>query len=97
MSGSGWYYVENDARIGPVERSELERLISQGSITAQTMVWREGMSGWEEAARLPKFQNRIHRQPGPGSRCLIFDCLCPQAHLRAPAASFLLGEHVGNW
>lgn len=51
MSGSGWYYVENDARIGPVERSELERLISQGSVTAQTMVWREGMSGWEEAAR----------------------------------------------
>lgn len=50
MSGSGWYYVENDTRIGPVERAEMERLISQGSIRAQTMIWREGMNGWEEAS-----------------------------------------------
>lgn len=51
MSGSGWYYVENEARVGPVERSEMERLISQGTIAAQTMIWRDGMAGWEEAAQ----------------------------------------------
>lgn len=51
MSGNGWYYVENETRVGPVERSELERLISQGTIAAQTMIWRDGMAGWEEAAQ----------------------------------------------
>jgi uncharacterized membrane protein YhaH (DUF805 family) len=48
---NGWYYLENDSRIGPVEHKEIERLISQGTVTAQTLVWREGMDGWEEAAR----------------------------------------------
>lgn len=50
MAGSGWYYVDNEARVGPVERAEMERLISQGVVGARTMVWREGMDGWTEAA-----------------------------------------------
>jgi len=47
--GSGWYYLSNDTRLGPVEGNEIERLISQGSVTAHTLVWREGLDGWEEA------------------------------------------------
>lgn len=46
---NGWYYLLNDTRIGPVEGSEIERLVSQGSVTAHTLVWREGLDGWEEA------------------------------------------------
>ena len=48
---SAWYYLENDNRIGPVEHKEIERLVSQGTVTAKTLVWRDGMDGWEEAAR----------------------------------------------
>ena len=51
MSVGGWYYLDNDARIGPVDRSALEQLISQGTVVAQTLVWRTGMDGWEEAGR----------------------------------------------
>ena len=47
--GNGWYYLSNDTRIGPVEGSEIDRLISQGSVTAHTLVWRQGLDGWEEA------------------------------------------------
>jgi len=46
---SGWYYLLNDTRIGPVEGSEIERLVSQGSVTAHTPVWCDGLDGWEEA------------------------------------------------
>lgn len=50
MAGNGWYYVDNETRVGPVERSEMQRLISQGVIDGQTMVWRDGMAGWEAAS-----------------------------------------------
>lgn len=46
---SGWYYLLNDTRVGPVEGSEIERLVSQGSVTANTPVWCDGLDGWEEA------------------------------------------------
>lgn len=63
MSANNWYYVENDARIGPVERRELERLISQGTVTAQTLVWREGMAGWEEAGHHFSFAGGVGGPP----------------------------------
>lgn len=55
---NAWFYVENDSRIGPVERGELERLISKGTVTSQTLVWQDGLDGWEEA--------RLHFQTSVG-------------------------------
>lgn len=49
MAENGWYYVDRDRRIGPLERSEMDRLVSTGEITGNTLVWREGMDGWEVA------------------------------------------------
>jgi hypothetical protein len=42
-----WYYALNDQQKGPVEQAELDRLAQQGSITANTFVWREGMAQWQ--------------------------------------------------
>ncbi|WP_083906678.1 DUF4339 domain-containing protein [Octadecabacter arcticus] len=43
MSVALWYYVENGARIGPVEATEIERLIGLKAITRDTLVWEDGM------------------------------------------------------
>ena len=48
---NGWHYVVNGGGFGPVERSEVERLVSNGTVKSQTLVWRDGMDGWEEAGR----------------------------------------------
>ena len=37
-------------RIGPVERSEIDRLIRTGHIFGGTLIWRDGMNGWEPAS-----------------------------------------------
>jgi len=50
MADTGWYYVDRDRRIGPLERAEMERLVGTGEITGSTLVWREGMDGWETAS-----------------------------------------------
>lgn len=44
-----WYYADGSERQGPLERSDIERLIADGTITEDTLVWREGLDGWEAA------------------------------------------------
>ena len=103
-SDSGWYYVENDNRIGPIERSEVERLISQGTIRAQSMVWREGMSGWEEAGRHFSFAGGVSGPPpisaGPpvvgGAQPMAAAAMAPAGghYAGAPARGF--GEAIST-
>jgi uncharacterized RDD family membrane protein YckC len=42
-----WYYVENGQQSGPVTDAQLEELRLAGTITPDTLVWREGMSDWQ--------------------------------------------------
>lgn len=42
-----WYYVLNGKQVGPVAESELSRLLANGTISAATMVWREGQPDWQ--------------------------------------------------
>lgn len=42
-----WYYAVGDQRHGPVEQAEFDRLVSAGTITADTLVWRQGMAAWQ--------------------------------------------------
>jgi hypothetical protein len=46
-----WYYALNNQQNGPIEQVELERLLQQGVINAETLVWREGMANWQPYAQ----------------------------------------------
>ncbi|MBC2596351.1 DUF975 family protein [Ruficoccus amylovorans] len=48
-----WYYAIYNRQHGPVSPSEIERLIEQGIVTADTLVWRAGMNEWQPASRTP--------------------------------------------
>jgi hypothetical protein len=41
-----WYYANGADRNGPVNEEEFQRLVQQGVITPQTLVWRQGFSDW---------------------------------------------------
>jgi hypothetical protein len=41
-----WYYESAGTQQGPVTDADLDRLLTEGKITLDTLVWREGMSGW---------------------------------------------------
>jgi hypothetical protein len=69
MSVALWYYVENGARIGPVEATEIERLIGLKAITRDTLVWEDGMQDWMAASQHfsfadapPSVRLRTHNQ-----------------------------------
>jgi hypothetical protein len=42
-----WYYAVGGEKKGPVSDEEFQRLVQQGSISSQTLVWREGMANWQ--------------------------------------------------
>lgn len=41
-----WYYEEQGRRAGPVDDTELARLVAAGTIREATLVWREGWPQW---------------------------------------------------
>ncbi|UFZ02009.1 DUF4339 domain-containing protein [Bradyrhizobium ontarionense] len=53
MSNRSWYYAAQGQQQGPVSESELRDLIARGALTAETLVWSDGMAGWEKAGRIP--------------------------------------------
>jgi hypothetical protein len=49
-----WHYGEHGQQFGPVSDAELRSLISSGRVSAQTVVWRDGMSGWRPLGEVPE-------------------------------------------
>ena len=41
-----WYYADNGDSKGPVAQELFDRMVSEGIISRDTLVWHEGMSDW---------------------------------------------------
>jgi GYF domain 2 len=41
-----WYYALGGQQLGPVDDAQFDALIAAGTITPDTLVWREGMPNW---------------------------------------------------
>jgi uncharacterized RDD family membrane protein YckC len=41
-----WYYAEGNRQVGPVTETEFQNLVNNGTIKAETLVWREGLANW---------------------------------------------------
>jgi len=42
-----WFYALAGQQQGPVDDTQLDALLNAGTITPETLVWREGMAGWQ--------------------------------------------------
>lgn len=42
-----WYYAAGSERKGPLEEGEFFGLVERGMITADTLVWKQGMENWQ--------------------------------------------------
>lgn len=53
MSNRSWFYASNGQQQGPYPEAQLRDLIIRGAVSADTLVWTEGMSGWQRAGDIP--------------------------------------------
>lgn len=49
MESTLWHYILGEAQHGPVESVHMAQLVANGSITPDSMVWCDGMTGWKAA------------------------------------------------
>ena len=52
---------------GPITMVQLLEAISQGRVTAETLVWMAGIPNWLPAGRVPQLMNSFGPPPIPGS------------------------------
>ena len=49
-----WFYIGHYGQLGPLTREQLEELIEGGVVARDTFVWRQGMSDWIPAEKVPE-------------------------------------------
>ena len=57
-NGSGeWFFALGDEQRGPVGIEDIEYMISAGTLSPESLVWRSGMAQWEPAYTVPELAN----------------------------------------
>jgi hypothetical protein len=68
MTIRSWFYASQGQQQGPYSESQLRDLIGKGVIRADTLVWSEGMAGWQKAGEIPGLSSGSASAPAsPGS------------------------------
>jgi len=62
MPSRSWFYAANGQQQGPFPEEQLQDLIARGTVRSDTLVWSEGMAGWQKAGEIPGL---MARPPGP--------------------------------
>lgn len=60
-----WYYVGNYGQIGPLTKDQIDELVRESVILADTFVWRQGMPDWVRANALPDLAGMFRSQNPP--------------------------------
>jgi len=53
MAGRSWFYASEGQQHGPYPEIQLRELLARGTLTADTLVWTEGMANWQRAGEIP--------------------------------------------
>ena len=53
MSNRSWFFASSGQQQGPYPEAQFRDMIARGAVNAQTLVWTEGMAGWQKAGEVP--------------------------------------------
>ncbi|GAB4135276.1 MAG: SPFH domain-containing protein [Bacteroidia bacterium] len=60
-----YYIAVNGQQQGPYDENTFRGMIQSGSVTRETLVWKNGMAGWLAAAQVPELANMFGVVPPP--------------------------------
>jgi TM2 domain-containing membrane protein YozV len=98
-----WYYVGHYGQLGPLTLTQMKELAGDGVVMHDTYVWRQGMSDWTVASRVPELKDETAGPeapiypPAPPTRTQAppMPPATPTPFSRAPAATSLAS--TSNW
>lgn len=85
-----WHYLDGSNSVGPVAASSLRAAIEQGTISAETLVWREGMERWSPIRTIPDL-GRVCTPPPPPQ---VAEILGMRPGLDVPRPLRIVGSRV---
>jgi hypothetical protein len=50
---ANWFYASEGKQQGPYPEAQFRDLVARGVVRPDTLVWTEGMAGWQKAAEIP--------------------------------------------
>jgi hypothetical protein len=53
MADRPWFFASQGQQQGPYPEAQLREFIANGKVTAETLVWTEGMANWQKAGEIP--------------------------------------------
>ena len=53
MADRSWFYASQGQQQGPYPEAQFRQLIAAGTVTADMLVWTEGMANWQKAGDVP--------------------------------------------
>src|SRR3981189_807494 len=63
MSNRSWFFASQGQQQGPYPEAQLREFIAKGTVTADTLVWSEGMADWQKAGDIPGLLSATPRPP----------------------------------
>jgi GYF domain 2 len=87
MASRRWFIGRNGRQEGPYPDERLRELIASGVVTAETLVWTQGMTNWAKAAEVPGLMTGAPRPPS----------VAPGAGPADGHATGALSANVGVW
>jgi membrane protease subunit (stomatin/prohibitin family) len=60
-----WYAAINNQQAGPFTAEQLQRMIANGQITKDTLMWKQGMAGWTAAGEVADLAGLFSAGPPP--------------------------------
>jgi membrane protease subunit (stomatin/prohibitin family) len=64
-NAAAWFLGVNGKQEGPFDLATLQTLVTQGALTPETLVWKQGMSGWVKASEVEETKNLFGATPPP--------------------------------
>lgn len=62
-----WYYAKSGQRYGPLPAARLRKMVQQGDLSPDDLVWCRGMEDWQPVSRTPLVQQLAESRPAPAT------------------------------
>ena len=88
-----WYYAVGDQRHGPVEQAEFEKLVSDGTIKGDTLIWRAGMAEWQPSSAVMGATSGAPGVDDGTEVCAVSGKRYPRREMISYEGKWISGEH----
>ncbi len=65
LPGDAYFIGKNGTKTGPFDIQTINNNIHAGTVTGETLLWKQGMAGWEKAASFAEFKAAFQSTPPP--------------------------------